>query len=73
MYIYSFFLFITSLSVLCIGVKNCRNSFYNRKEYEDLCFILRIDDDYDFYEHHYFLQYVNMEIKNNYKSKKKTY
>lgn len=60
MYICSFLLFISASTILCIGFKNCRNSVYNRKKYEDVRYVLRKND---FHEHHCLLQYVNMEIK----------
>jgi hypothetical protein len=63
MYICSFLLFISASTILCIGFKNCRNSVYNRKKYEDVRSVLRKNDNYDFYEHHCLLQDVNMEIK----------
>jgi hypothetical protein len=60
MYICSFLLFISASTILCIGFKNCRNSVYNRKKYEDVRSVLRKND---FHEHHCLLQDVNMEIK----------
>ena len=62
MYICSFLLFSTSVFLLYKGIKNCKNTSYNRT-YENIIFYLRKDDNSYFKDHSNLQNNLNIEIK----------
>ena len=65
MYICSFLLFCSSLTILYIGVKNCRKS-NNINNYFEICKILQHDPTDDFVEHYEYQTFLNDELKKKY-------
>lgn len=65
MYICSCLLFVSSVTILCIGVKNCIPLLCPKQNHVGICNVVKKNRyDYDFREHVYYQQNVNREIKN---------